>query len=87
MELCLSLDVWTRGFERGREFLEVLVVLKSQRRIEMKIVCCMASQVLVFGFKRITCVNMQDTLALHVLNLNWLHVGGIFTITSHASYA
>ena len=53
----------------------------------MKIVCCMAGQVLVFGFKRITCVNMQDTLALHVLNFNWLHVGGISPIISHASYA
>ena len=53
----------------------------------MKIVCCMTGQVLVFGFKRITCVNMQDTLALHVLNFNWLHVGGISPIISHASYA
>ena len=45
---------------------------------------CMAGQVLVFGFKS---VNMQGTLALHVLNINWLHVGEISTITFHASYA
>ena len=30
-------------------------------------------------------INMQDTLALHVLNFNWLHVGEISTILSHAS--
>ena len=44
----------------------------------------MAGRVLVFGLKS---VNMQDTLALHVLYLNWIHVGGISTITSHATYA
>ena len=60
---------------------------KSQGRSEVELGDCMAGQVLVFGFKRITCVNMQDTLALHVLNFNLLHVGGISTITSHESYA
>ena len=37
-------------------------------------------QVLVFGF-----VHKLENLALHVLNFNWLHVGGISTIVSHAS--
>ena len=30
-------------------------------------------------------INMHGSLALHVLDFNWLHVGGISTITSHAS--
>ena len=40
----------------------------------------MAGQVLVYGF-----INMHGTLPLHVLNFNWLHMGKISTILSHAS--
>ena len=65
-----------------KSFLDALVALKSQRRNEVELAHCMAGQVLVFGF-----VNMHGTLALCVLNFHWFHVGGISTITSHASYA
>ena len=66
--------------ESKESFLEALVVLKSQRRIEMELGDCMAGQVLVFGF-----VHMHETLVLHVLNFNLLHVGEISTTLFHAS--
>ena len=73
--------MWTRGNREGESFLEVLVVLKSQRRIEMELGDCMADQVLVFGF-----INMHETLALCVEFPLVASVGEISTITSHASY-
>ena len=72
--------MWTRGNREGESFLEVLLVLKSQRRIEMELGDCMAGQVLVFG------INMHETLALCVEFPLVACVGGISTITSHASY-
>ena len=67
--------------ESKESFLEALVVLKSQRRIEMELGDCMAGQVLVFGF-----VHMHETLALYVEFPLVACVGGISTITSHVSY-
>ena len=67
--------------ESKESFLEAPVVLKSQRRIEMELGDCMAGQVLVFGF-----VHMHETLALCVEFPLVACVGGISTITSHASY-
>ena len=67
--------------ESKESFLEALVVLKSQRRIEMELGDCMAGQVLVFGF-----VHMHETLASCVEFPLIACMGGISTITSHASY-
>ena len=64
-----------------KSFLDVLVAWESQRRDEVELVHCMTSQVLVFGF-----VNMHETLALCVEFPLVACVGGISTITTHASH-
>ena len=65
---------------RGSVFLGCSSCLeKSQRRGEVEFVHCMAKS------WSLRLINMHGSLALHVLDFNWLHVGGISTILSHAS--
>ena len=65
---------------RGSVFLGCSSCLeKSQRRNEVALGDCMAGQVLVFGV-------WHETLALCVEFSLVACVGGITTITSHASY-
>ena len=63
----------------NERFLDVLFVWESQGRGEVELGDCM-SKSWSMGF-----VIMHGSLALHVLNFNWLHVSGISTIISHAS--
>ena len=57
--------VWICGKWEEECFLEILVILKSQRRDEVELVHCMAGQVLVFGVCQharhfgFTCVEFQ----------------------------
>ena len=69
------------GNREVKSFLDVLVAWESQRRDEVELVHCMASQVLVFGF-----VNMHETLALCVEFPLVACVDGISTITTHATH-
>ena len=66
------------GRWKWRGFLDVCLD-KSQGRSEVELGDCMANQVLVFGLS--TCMKLWH----YVLNSNWLHVGEISTILSHAS--
>ena len=72
---------WTGG---NGEASWMFVLRKVKEEVRWSLVIAWPAKCLVFGFKS---VNMQETLALHVLNFNWLHVGGISTTKSHASYA
>ena len=71
---------WTHGKWRGK-VLEVLVILrKVKEETRWNLLNAWPAKSWSLGL-----INMQDTLALHVLNFNWLHVGEISTILSHAS--
>ena len=73
-------DLCTRGKWRGK-VLEVLVILrKVKEETRWNLLIAWPAKSWSLGL-----INMQDTLALHVLNFNWLHVGEISTILSHAS--
>ena len=71
--------MFTRG---NREASWMFVLRKVKEEVRWSLVIALSAKSWSLGF-----VNMQDTLALHLLNFNWLHVGEISTILSHASYA
>ena len=78
MRIQICVDPWEM---RGRVFLgNSSYIEKVKEGMRWSLFIAWLAKSWSLGF-----VNMQDTLALHVLNFNWLHVSEISTILSHAS--
>ena len=65
---------WSRRYEWERVLDCSSCFERVERRMRWSLFIAWPAKDWSLGFKRITCINMQNTLALHVLNFTWLHV-------------